>query len=140
MGHRFIFELLNSLFKKILNGTKLVVMHKNKCWHSDSELTVDLGAFISALEFAADKKAVLIGKPSPYLFQLAVKPWKIPYQSIYMVEDDVVGDIDGANNMGMKSVLVKTGKFRKGGGVSQEIGPNYIINSIADLPNLLQLY
>ena len=99
-----------------------------------------MGAFVSALEFAADKEAVLIGKPSPYLFQLAVKPWGIPFQSIYMVGDDMVGDIGGANNAGMKSVLVKTGKFRKEGVVRLGEKPNYIINSIADLPNLLQLY
>ena len=130
----------NKLFKKILNGAELVAMHKNKYWHSGGELTLDLGAFVSALEFAADKDAVLIGKPSPYLFQLAVKPWKIPFQSIYVVGDDMVGDIGGANNVGMKSVLVKTGKFRKEGVVHLGEKPNYIINSIADLPNLLQLY
>jgi len=139
MGHEFTFGLLNSLFKKILNGAELVAMHKNKYWDSGSELTLDLGAFVSALEFATDKEAVLIGKPSPYLFQLAVKPWGIPFQSIYMVGDDMVGDIGGANNVGMKSVLVKTGKFRKEGVVHPVGKPNYIINSIADLPNLLQL-
>ena len=132
MGHGFTFGLLNSLFKKILNGAKLVAMHKNKYWHSGGELTLDLGAFVSALEFAADKEAVLIGKPSPYLFQLAVKPWQIPFQSIYMVGDDMVSDVGGANNVGMKSVLVKTGKFSKEGVVPLGDKPNYIINSIAD--------
>ena len=140
MGHGFTFDLLNLLFKKILNGAELVAMHKNKYWHSGSELTLDLGAFVSALEFSAGKEAVLIGKPSSYLFQLAVKPWEIPFQSIYMVGDDIVGDIGGANNMGMKSVLVKTGKFKKEGVGCPGGKPNYIINSIADLPNLLQLY
>ena len=52
----------------------------------------------------------------------------------------MVGDIGGANNVGMKSVLVKTGKLRKEGVIRLESRPNYIINSIADLPNLLQLY
>ena len=140
MGSGFTFDLLNSLFTKILNGAELVAMHKNRSWHSGSELTLDLGAFVSALEFAADKEAVLIGKPSPYLFQLAVKPWEIPFESIYMVGDDMEGDIIGANNVGMKSVLVKTGKFRKEGLVRSMDIPKHIINSIADLPNLLQLY
>ena len=139
MGRGFTFGLLNSLFKKILNGAELVAMHKNKYWHSGSELTLDLGAFVSALEFAVDKEAVLIGKPSPYLFQLAVKPWGIPFQSIYMVGDDVVGDIGGANNVGMKSDLVKTGKFRAETLPSYDVKPNYIIDSIADLPSIIDL-
>jgi len=140
MGNLFTFDLLNALFKKILNGAEIVAMHKNKYWHSGNGLTLDLGAFVAALEFATEKEAVVIGKPSPYLFQLAVKPWEIPFQSIYMVGDDMVGDIGGANNVGMKSVLVKTGKYRKEGEILSESKPNYIISSIADLPNLLQLY
>ena len=79
MGRGFTFGLLNSLFKKILNGAELVAMHKNKYWDSGGELTLDLVAFVSALEFAADNEAVLIGNPSPYLFQFAVKPWGIPF-------------------------------------------------------------
>jgi len=140
MGREFTFDLLNSIFKKILNGAELVAMHKNKYWHSGDELTLDLGAFVSALEFSAEKEAVLIGKPSPYLFQLAARPWGIPFQSIYMVGDDMVGDIGGANNVGMRSVLVKTGKFRKEWLGRSADGPKHIISSIADLPNLLQLY
>ena len=140
MGHGFTFGLLNSLFKKILNGAELVAMHKNKHWHSGSELTLDLGAFVSALEFVSEKEAVLIGKPSPYLFQLAAQSWGIPFQSIYMVGDDMVADVGGANNVGMKSVLVKTGKFRKEWLSHPGGKPNHIINSIADLPSLLQLY
>jgi len=139
MGPEFTFNLLNSLFNKILNGAELVALHKNKCWHSGAGLSLDLGAFVTALEFATEKEAVLIGKPSPHLFQLAVKHWSIPFQSIYMVGDDIGGDIGGANNVGMKSVLVKTGKFRKEW-LDQSGGrPNYVIDSIADLPGLLKL-
>ena len=54
--------------------------------------------------------------------------------------DDIVGDVGGANNVGMISILVKTGKFRREWLGRSEGKPNYIINSIADLPNLLQLY
>ena len=140
MGDSFTPKLLNQIFNQILNGAVLIAMHKNRHWKSTDKYALDLGAFVSALEFATDKEAVLVGKPSPYLFQLAVKPWSIPFQSIYVVGDDLVGDMGGANNIGMKSVLVKTGKFRKRGAGRPESKPDYIINSIADLPNLLQLY
>ena len=65
MGNLFTFDLLNALFKKILNGAEIVAMHKNKYWHSRSGLTLDLGAFVAALEFATEKEAVVIGKPDP---------------------------------------------------------------------------
>ena len=116
-----------------------MAMHKNRCWHSGNGLTLDLGAFVTALEFATEKEAVVIGKPSPHLFQLAVKPWELSFQSIYMVGDDIGGDIGGANNVGMQSILVKTGKYREENLKHSEITPNFIINSVADLPELLQL-
>ena len=139
MGGQFTFDLLNSLFKKILNGAEIVAMHKNKYWRSGNELTLDLGAFVSALEFASGKEAVVIGKPNPHLFQLAVRPWGLSFQSIYMVGDDIGGDIGGANNVGMQSILVKTGKYREESLKRSEITPDFIINSVADLPELLQL-
>ena len=139
MGNLFTFDLLNALFKKILNGAEIVAMHKNKYWHSGNGLTLDLGAFVTALEFATEKEAVVIGKPNPHLFQLAVRPWGLSFQSIYMVGDDIKGDIGGANNVGMQSILVKTGKYREESLRRSEIIPDFIINSVADLPELLQL-
>ena len=56
-----------------------------------------------------------------------------------MVGDDIEGDVCGALNAGMKSVLVKTGKFRHKTFLSSDLKPNYIIDSIADLPSIIDL-
>ena len=139
MGKLFTFELLNRLFLNIINGAELIAMHKNRYWNSADGLTLDLGAFISALEYASGKSAIVVGKPDPNLFKLAVYDWGLSEKSIYVVGDDLDGDICGANNAGMKSVLVKTGKFREENLKRSEIKPNHIINSAADLPNIFQL-
>ena len=138
VGKLFTFELLNRLFINIINGAELIAMHKNRYWKSVGGLTLDLGAFISALEYAAGKSAVVVGKPDPNLFKLAVYGWGLSENSIYVVGDDLDGDIGGAHNAGMKSVLVKTGKFREENLKRSEIKPNHIINSVADLPNIFQ--
>jgi ribonucleotide monophosphatase NagD (HAD superfamily) len=70
---------------------------------------------------------------------MAVKHWGLPFQSIYMLGDDLDSDIGGANNVGMQSVLVRTGKYREASLKQSEIKPSYIINSVADLPELLHL-
>ena len=139
MSKLFTFELLNRLFKNIIYGAELIAMHKNRYWKSVDGLTIDLGAFISALEYATGKSAVVVGKPDPNLFKLAVYGWGLSENSIYVVGDDLDGDIGGAHNSGMKSVLVKTGKFREGNLKRSEIKPDHIINSVADLPNIFQL-
>ena len=62
------YQIINEIFKKVFAGADLIAMHKNKYWNPDGELLIDAGAFITAIEFASDKKAILIGKPSPLYF------------------------------------------------------------------------
>ena len=138
MGGLFTFKLLNKLFRIIISGAELVAMHKNRYWVAADGLTLDLGAFISTLEYASNKSAAVMGKPNANLFNLAVHSWDISKDSIYVVGDDLDGDIRGAQGAGMKSILVKTGKFRDKNLENLKIVPDYIINSIADLSGLIQ--
>ena len=54
-----------------------------------------------------------------------------------MVGDDLINDIQGAQNMGYTSFLVKTGKFRSSIYETSSISPDHLINSIAELPNYI---
>ena len=139
MGQFFTFDLLNKLFNDVINGSQIVAMHKNRYWKSARGLTMDLGGFIAALEYATGKPAVVIGKPSQNIFNMAVRSWNIPKNLIFMVGDDIEGDIGGAKNAKMKSILVKTVKFQEDGLACAKIKPDYIINSVADLPRLFKL-
>ena len=116
-----------------------MAMHKNRFWKSSLGYTLDVGAFVSALEYASGKSATIIGKPSLNLFVLAVEGWNLQVGEILMVGDDIRGDIVGASSVGMKSVLVKTGKFLDKNLRCSDVMPNYIINSIADLPDIIDL-
>ena len=45
------------------------------------------GPFVSALEYAADIKAEVIGKPEPILFQQALADMKCDLESAVMIGD-----------------------------------------------------
>ena len=57
-----------------------------------------------------------------------------------MVGDDIRADICGAKNAGMKAVLVRTGKYHRDALDDSKIKPDFIINSIADLPRLFEVF
>ena len=139
MGEKFTFDLINNLFNHLLGGAELIAMHKNRYWKSSCGYMLDVGAFVSALEFASGKYATVIGKPNPNLFVLASLEWDLSADEILVVGDDIESDVGGALNSGMRSVLVKTGKFRDENLQRYDIKPNYIIDSIADLPSILGL-
>jgi ribonucleotide monophosphatase NagD (HAD superfamily) len=55
-----------------------------------------------------------------------------------MVGDDLDGDIVGAHNHGMKTILVRTGKFRPDDVERSTVQPDGIVSSIAQLPQWLE--
>jgi ribonucleotide monophosphatase NagD (HAD superfamily) len=55
-----------------------------------------------------------------------------------MVGDDIEADIGGAQRFGLKTVLVRTGKFRPDALERSSIVPDAVLNSVADLPGWLE--
>ncbi len=64
IGKAWDYGLMNSLFNNLMNGAKLIALHKGKCWQTESGLQLDIGAFVAGLEYAAGVDAHVIGKPS----------------------------------------------------------------------------
>ena len=56
-----------------------------------------------------------------------------------MVGDDVESDVGGALAAGLSGVLVRTGKYRREAVEASGVRPTATIDSIADLPHLLEL-
>jgi phospholysine phosphohistidine inorganic pyrophosphate phosphatase len=55
-----------------------------------------------------------------------------------MIGDDLEGDVVGAHKHGMKSILVRTGKFRPDEVERSQVQPNAIVSSIAQVPDWLE--
>jgi phospholysine phosphohistidine inorganic pyrophosphate phosphatase len=54
-----------------------------------------------------------------------------------MTGDDLQNDVAGIQHVGGRGVLVRTGKFRQEELDSSSVHPDAIVDSIADLPDLL---
>ncbi len=137
IGKDLTFDRLNSTFRLIMNGARILALQKNRFWQTEEGLTIDAGAIIAGLEFATGKKATVIGKPSREFFLQAARIIGIPPVELAMVGDDVDSDVGGAQKSGMIGVLVKTGKYRDELFKMSKIKPDRILDSIADLPNFI---
>jgi ribonucleotide monophosphatase NagD (HAD superfamily) len=56
----------------------------------------------------------------------------------WMVGDDIETDVAGARGVGMRAVLVRTGKFRPDAVEASRVKPDGIVSSIAHLPEWLE--
>lgn len=139
IGDAWSYVLLNEVFDNLMNGARLIAVHKNRFWQTEHGLQLDIGAFIHGLEYASGSEAVIIGKPSPAFFQVALDDMGLNKEDVLMIGDDIDSDVGGAQEAGLKAVLVRTGKYRQVYAEASAIKPDYVIDSIADLPALLGL-
>ena len=78
----------------------------------NNEISLDLGPFVKAIEYASNKNAVLMGKPNKNFFDLVVKDLNSHHENILMIGDDIKSDIEGGSHAGLKTIQVKTGKYQ----------------------------
>lgn len=137
IGRRWDYDLMNQLMHQVQDGAFLIAMHKGRYWLTEGELRIDIGAFVSALEYAADTEATVIGKPSRHMFLHAAAEIGLAPADLVMVGDDPMADICGAQAAGMRAVLVQTGKTQSDQLTELSLAADAVIPSLAALPGLL---
>jgi HAD superfamily hydrolase (TIGR01458 family) len=129
----------NRAFRMVLDGAELVALHRSISWMTADGMTLDAGVMLVAgLEEATGRRAVVCGKPSPECFRQSVALLGIPADRAAMVGDDVRNDVLAAQTAGMTGVLVRTGKYRPEDVERAGGRPDLVIDSVADLPDLLR--
>ena len=136
-GHDWTYDDMNKVFRLMMDGAELLALHKGKYFQVSDGLDLDIGAIVTGLEYATGKKAITLGKPNKEFFKAALDDLGCTPNDIVMVGDDSINDIGGAQSLGIKSVLVKTGKYRKKLLEKSDIVPDAIMDSIAELAILL---
>lgn len=137
IGNAWTYQMLNEVFACLMRGAKLIAIHKNRFWQTEHGLQMDIGAFIHGLEYASNSQAMMIGKPSVDFFNIALADMQLSISEVLMIGDDIDSDIGGAQQAGIKSVLVRTGKYRQAYADASNIKPDLLLDSIADLPKIL---
>ncbi|KIL56239.1 hypothetical protein M378DRAFT_194352 [Amanita muscaria Koide BX008] len=102
------------------NRIPLIATNKAKYIQSDSNdrLSLGPGAFVASLEYAAGVQAHVVGKPSKSFFDMVIDSFGGEINNkkgmIAIIGDDVENDLgEGALELGLWRVLVRTGKYRQ---------------------------
>jgi HAD superfamily hydrolase (TIGR01458 family) len=138
LGEGFTHAVLNAAFLSIRAGARFVALQKNRFWQTKNGPALDAGAYVAALEYASETEAVLVGKPNRAYFEMAIEDMGLPASKVVMVGDDVHTDILGAGAVGAKTILVKTGKYHLDAVKPLPVRPDWLLDSIADLPRWLK--
>jgi len=137
-GPEFSYQALNRAFRCLQDGARLVAMSRGMYWRTSDGLQLDSGAFVVGLEQAAGITAEVVGKPAAGFFTAALAYVGVPALDALMVGDDIDNDVLAAQRCGLTGVLVKTGKYQTRAHAGAASAPDHVLDSIADLPRLLQ--
>ena len=88
------------------------------------------GAVVEAVATAAGVRPIVVGKPEPHLFELALGRMGLTAEEAAMVGDSVDSDVRGARRVGMTAIL-----FAPNGGPDGVA--HYVVKSMAQLRRLL---
>lgn len=138
-GEGYSPEMLRRIFTMVMDGARLLALHKNRFWQKPDGLHLDLGPFVAAIEYATGCEATVLGKPSQAFFHGICSKLNVAPEESLMVGDDIESDIGGAQQAGLKTALVQTGKYREEFVRKTGIRADLVLPSIADLPDALHL-
>ena len=69
LGEAFGYDVLNHAFRQVMNGAELIALQKNRYWMRADGLSLDVGPFVAAIEFATGTEAYVVGKPARAFFE-----------------------------------------------------------------------
>jgi HAD superfamily hydrolase (TIGR01458 family) len=134
----FSYMNLARAFAELEAGAELYCLHKNRWWQTSRGPLLDSGAFVAGLEYAAGVEATVIGKPSAASFAAALAALDAEPELTWMVTDDLDQDVRGAQLFGMKTLLLRTGKFRPDALERSSVIPDAVLSSIANVPDWIE--
>lgn len=135
-GERWDYAELNRAFRLLMAEPSpvLIALGMTRYWQAADGLRLDTAPFVMALAHASGHEPVVLGKPAAPFFEAALSRLGTPADQTLMIGDDVRTDIGAAQALGMRALLVRTGKFRDGD-LRLGIEADAVLDSIATLPD-----
>ena len=138
LGEAFGYDVLNRAFRHVMDGAELIALQKNRYWMRAGGLSLDVGPFVAAIEYAAGREAYVVGKPALAFFREVLDDLGFEAGEAAMVGDDIESDIGGAQRAGLAGILVRTGKYREDAVRASGIEPAATVASMVAVPELLR--
>jgi HAD superfamily hydrolase (TIGR01450 family) len=131
------YDKLDLALRYLKTGAVLIGSYGGAVYMSDHGPALSAGPIIKALEYASGRRAIMIGKPSPRMFQLALRQVKEKPARAVMIGDQIETDLAGARKAGVHTILVLTGVESHDTVRNSEVKPEMVIETVDELMNYL---
>lgn len=132
LDRKLTYEKLDKATRLVMKGASIIATHSSRFYMYKDGPAIATGPIVKALEYATRKSAILIGKPSPLMFKIALERAGCVERQAVMIGDQIDTDIEGASRAGIDAVLVTTGIDMDSHGTAM-----MTISNVDDLAELL---
>ena len=134
-----VYDELKTACLYIQKGSRFIATNMDyRCPIEDGYYIPDCGGLCKWIEMCTDKKPLFLGKPEPTMINQVMEKFGVSKEETMMVGDRYYTDIVAGLNANVDTVAVLSGETTLDEFNNAERKPTYILDSIADLPDLLK--
>ncbi len=124
---------LAQALQALLRGARLLATNEDPTFPTPDGLVPGAGAVVGALRGMGFPPEVVVGKPSPIVFQVALEVLGLAPGKVLMIGDRLDTDVAGAQALGMDTALVLSGVTQKDDLGRAGVRPTYVAADVAAL-------
>lgn len=127
------YEKLSRATVLIRAGAEFVGTNPDRTFPTPTGLVPGAGSILAAIQAASDIQPVIAGKPSPRMYEIALRRMGVPAASTLVIGDRLETDIAGAQAIGCLSGLVLSGVSSLAESSRWQPAPDWIARDLASL-------
>jgi 4-nitrophenyl phosphatase len=133
MDRSLTYEKLAQALRALLRGARLLATNEDPTFPTPEGLVPGAGAVVGALRGMGFPPEIVVGKPSPISFQVALEVLGLGPSEVLMIGDRLDTDIAGAQALGMDTALVLSGVTKPEDLKEARIRPTYVACDLLEL-------
>ena len=127
------FQKLRRATLHVRAGAPLYATNADRSFPTPDGLIPGAGSILAALETATDVKAIVIGKPSPFMMEIAMERMGMTKDDVLVVGDRLETDIAGGQAVKARTALVLSGVTTPKQADEWKPKPDLIAKDLAEL-------
>ncbi len=138
LDRSFGYRRLAVATRLVRNGAAFYATNADATFPMPGGIAPGAGSLLAALIATTDRQPIVIGKPQPAIYEMALKQLDAPAETAAMLGDRMDTDIIGAQRFGIPAILVLTGVTRRDDLPRYDYQPDAVYEDIVALAAALE--
>jgi 4-nitrophenyl phosphatase len=127
------YEKLKQATRLIRAGLPFIGTNPDQTLPTPNGLVPGAGMILAALEAASGVKPLILGKPSPEMYKIALERMRLAPCETLVIGDRLETDIAGAQQIGCQSALVLSGVTTRAAADAWQPQPDWVVQDLQQL-------